>query len=153
MLNKYYSWHVNNLGEFRDSDHPPTSEIQNPHRTFDFETLLTADSLLRPETSPKHSRLTHILYIMCIIVVVKLLSCVQLLCDPTRLLCPWDFPGKSTGMGCHSLPQGMFPTQGWDLQLLFGRWILYTELPGVTTCHMANLISKGSLELFCQLQP
>ena len=20
---------------------------------------------------------------------------------PTRLLCPWDFPGKSTGVGCH----------------------------------------------------
>ena len=22
---------------------------------------------------------------------------------PTRLLCPWDFPGKSTGVGCHCL--------------------------------------------------
>ena len=22
---------------------------------------------------------------------------------PTRLLCPWDFPGKNTGMGCHFL--------------------------------------------------
>ena len=21
--------------------------------------------------------------------------------EPTRLLCPWDFPGKSTGVGCH----------------------------------------------------
>ena len=31
---------------------------------------------------------------------------------PTRLLCPWDFPGKSTGVGCHFLPQGIFPTQG-----------------------------------------
>ena len=20
---------------------------------------------------------------------------------PTRLLCPWDFPGKDTGVGCH----------------------------------------------------
>ena len=25
--------------------------------------------------------------------------------QPTRLLCPWDFPGKSTGMGCHRLLQ------------------------------------------------
>ena len=25
--------------------------------------------------------------------------------QPTRLLCPWDFPGKSTGVGCHCLPQ------------------------------------------------
>ena len=22
--------------------------------------------------------------------------------QPTRLLCPWDFPGKNTGVGCHS---------------------------------------------------
>ena len=23
--------------------------------------------------------------------------------QPTRLCCPWDFPGKSTGVGCHCL--------------------------------------------------
>ena len=33
---------------------------------------------------------------------------------PTRLLLPWDFPGKSTGVGCHLLLQGIFPTQGSD---------------------------------------
>ena len=27
-------------------------------------------------------------------------------------LCPWDFPGKSTGVGCHFLLQRIFPTQG-----------------------------------------
>ena len=26
--------------------------------------------------------------------------------------CPWNFPGKSTGMGCHFLLQGIFLTQG-----------------------------------------
>ena len=31
---------------------------------------------------------------------------------PIRLLHPWDFPGKSTGEGCHFLLQGIFPTQG-----------------------------------------
>ena len=31
---------------------------------------------------------------------------------PTRLLCPWDPPGKSAGVGCHSLLQGIFPTEG-----------------------------------------
>ena len=30
----------------------------------------------------------------------------------TRLLCPWDSPGKNTGVGCHSLLQEIFPTQG-----------------------------------------
>ena len=29
-----------------------------------------------------------------------------------RLLCPWDCPGKNTGVGCHALLQGIFPTQG-----------------------------------------
>ena len=32
--------------------------------------------------------------------------------NPPRLLCPWDFPGKNTGVGCHFLLQGTFPTQG-----------------------------------------
>ena len=26
---------------------------------------------------------------------------------PTRLLCPWDSPGKNTGVGCHFLLQSM----------------------------------------------
>ena len=32
--------------------------------------------------------------------------------QPTRLLYPWDFPGKSTGVGCHFLLHRIFPTQG-----------------------------------------
>ena len=32
--------------------------------------------------------------------------------QPATLLCPWDFPGKNTGMGCHFLLQWFFPTQG-----------------------------------------
>ena len=35
-----------------------------------------------------------------------------ILCYPTRLPCPWNSPGKSTGVGCHSLLQGSFLTQG-----------------------------------------
>ena len=37
---------------------------------------------------------------------------------PTRLLCPWDSPGKNTGEGCYALLQGIFPTQGLNLHLL-----------------------------------
>ena len=36
---------------------------------------------------------------------------------PTMLLYPWDFPGKSTGVGCHFLLQSIFPTQGSNLGL------------------------------------
>ena len=35
-----------------------------------------------------------------------------------RLLCPWDSPGKNTGVGCHFLLQGIFLTQGLNLWLL-----------------------------------
>ena len=38
--------------------------------------------------------------------------------QPARLLCPWDFPGKNTGVGCHFLLQGIFPTQGLNMSLL-----------------------------------
>ena len=54
--------------------------------------------------------------------VLSRLSRVQLCVTPwtiaTRLLCPWDFPGKNTGGGCHFLLQGIFPTQGWNPRLL-----------------------------------
>ena len=31
---------------------------------------------------------------------------------PVRLLCPWDFPGKNTGVSCHFLLQGNLPDPG-----------------------------------------
>ena len=34
------------------------------------------------------------------------------------LLSPWDSPGKNTGLSCHALLQGIFPTQGSNLNLL-----------------------------------
>ena len=48
--------------------------------------------------------------------------------QPARLLCPWDSPGKNTGVGCHALLQGIFQTQGSNLSflpLLHCRRILY----------------------------
>ena len=52
------------------------------------------------------------------------------LCDPhglwpTSLLCPWGFPGKNTGAGCHFLLQGIFPTQGSNPGLPHYRQTLY----------------------------
>ena len=45
--------------------------------------------------------------------------------QPARFLCPWIFPGKNTGMGCHCLLQGIFLTQGSNPGLLHCRQILY----------------------------
>ena len=44
---------------------------------------------------------------------------------PARLLCPWDSPGKNTGVDCHFLLQGIFPIQGLNPGLLHCRQILY----------------------------
>ena len=48
-----------------------------------------------------------------------------------RLLCPWDSPGKNTGVG---LP-GDLPNPGIELKSrvsCFGRWVLYHE------CHLGS---------------
>ena len=37
--------------------------------------------------------------------------------QPSRLLCPLDSLGKNTGVSCHFLLQGIFPTQGSDAHL------------------------------------
>ena len=45
-------------------------------------------------------------------------------CNP-RLLCPWDFPGKNTGAGCHFLLQRIFATRWSNLGFLHCWQILY----------------------------
>ena len=57
----------------------------------------------------------------------------------TSVLCSWDSPGKNTGVGSHSLLQGIFPTQGLNLGLLYCTQILY---------HLNHQGSPGTA-LFC----
>ena len=40
-------------------------------------------------------------------------------------LCPWDSPGKNTGVGYHAFLQGIFPIQGLNPDLPHCRWIHY----------------------------
>ena len=40
--------------------------------------------------------------------------------QPTRLLCPWDSPGKSTGVGCHALLQ--YKIQCQKYKLIRSKW-------------------------------
>ena len=59
----------------------------------------------------------------------QLLNCVGLIATPwtvdRQTLLSLDFPGKNTGVCCHVFLPGIFPTQGLNLHLLIGRWILY----------------------------
>ena len=45
--------------------------------------------------------------------------------QPARLLCWWNSLGKNTGVDCHSLLQGIFPTQTLNLGLTHCRQTLY----------------------------
>ena len=73
-----------------------------------------------------------------------------------QLFAPWtvthhaplsrDSPGKNTGVGCHALLQGIFPTQGSNPHLLHCRCILYCMShqgsPRILEC-VAYPFSKG----------
>ena len=62
---------------------------------------------------------------------LSLLTYVRLLYHPmdNTFLCPWNFPGNNTGVGCHFLLQGIFLVQGSNLHFL--------------QVHMANFIASG----------
>ena len=70
---------------------------------------------------------------------------------PDRLFCPWDSPGKNTGLGCPALLQEIFSTQGLNLHLLcllHCRQILYPlNHLGNPQRHIKKIQKKG--ELIC----
>ena len=83
-------------------------------------------------------------------VIVELLNCVQLSCDPKDYSLPssypWDFPGKNTGVGCHFLLQVIEPVSPESPALAGG--FFTTEPPG-KPCQMQLLQTKsGHTHLF-----
>ena len=67
-------------------------------------------------------------------------------------LCPWDFPGKNTGVGCHSFLQGIFPIQRLNPHLLYllhcqvdyyPIWIAWEELQSQTRQRKRVLKLRG----------
>ena len=60
------------------------------------------------------NRISNVCICIYVVVVVLVGSRVQLFLrlhglQPAKLLCPWDFPGKNTGVGFHFLLQGFSP--------------------------------------------
>ena len=60
--------------------------------------------------------------------------------------CPWDFPGKSTGVGCHFLLQEVFPTNGLNLGLPHCKQTLYCL--SHQGSYMLSQVSESSLFLW-----
>ena len=65
---------------------------------------------------------------LCSVAQSRLTLCDPMDCSPLGP-CPWYFPSKSTGVGCHFLLQGIFPTLGLNLRLL--RWMVSPALDTV----------------------
>ena len=53
--------------------------------------------------------------------------------QPTRILCPWNFPGKNTRVGCHFLLQGIFLTQGSNPH------VLHQQVDSLPLSHLGSL--------------
>ena len=56
--------------------------------------------------------------------------------QPARLICPWNVPGKNTGVGCSFLLQGIFPTQGSNPHLLH---LLHWQAGSLPLSHLEAL--------------
>ena len=79
---------------------------------------------------------------VCVCVCLVIQSCLTL-CDPMDCSLPGssvhgDFLGKVTGVDCHALFHGIFPTQGSTPGLPYCRWILYR------LSHQGSPIQEGS---------
>ena len=70
--------------------------------------------------------------------------------QPARLLYPWDFPGKNTGVGCHALLQWIFPTQGSNrvsFVSCISRQVLYLQrhLCVISSVQLSRSVMSDSL--------
>ena len=79
--------------------------------------------MLLPTEAPEMHAGNLALYIACCCCPVSKLYLTLLRphgLQPAKLFCPWDFPGKNTGLGCHChfLLQGIFLTQRSNSRLL-----------------------------------
>ena len=61
----------------------------------------------------------------CLVAQLCLILCNPMDCSPPGSSIHGDSPGKNTGVGCHALLQGIFPTQVSNPGFPHCRWILY----------------------------
>ena len=120
IKSRYYIWFMTLM---------PLSERQGPK---DILAFFLFSSFLPPLTCFSHVRLFGTLWTI----------------QPTRLLCPWDFPGKNTGVGCHFLLEGIFLTPGLNSRLPVSPALeadsLPAEPPGKLLKFLANTIQLSN---------
>ena len=70
-------------------------------------------------------KLFRLITFMCLVAQSRLILCDPMDCSLPGSSVHGDSLGKNTGVGCHVLLQGIFPTQGSNPGLPHCRWILY----------------------------
>ena len=67
-----------------------------------------------------------------------MLSQVWLFATPWTVACqaPWNIPDKNTGVGCHAVLQGIFPTQGLNPRVLC---LLRWQEGSIPVSHLGSL--------------
>ena len=63
--------------------------------------------------------------------------------EPAKFLCPWDFPGRNTGVGCHFILQGIF----LESNLIF-LWLLHSQAASFQLSHLQFI----SVQLLSRVQ-
>ena len=81
--------------------------------------------------------------VLCLIVQWCLTLCGSMDCSPPGSSVHRDSLGKNTGVGCHALLQGIFPTQGSNPGLMHFRQILYQLSYQGNLCKRLNIQFKG----------
>ena len=114
---------------FSKGNNLPGVRLQGQGDQYKFQILHSPGKITEPVKSPcssvSPSRVQILTRSLLFLSCLYSLGCVCMLryvwpygLEPTRLLCPRDFPGKNTGVGCYIFLQGIFLTQGSNLCLL-----------------------------------
>ena len=80
-----------------------------------------------------------------------LTPCNPMDCSPPGSYIHGDSPGKNNGVGSHFLLQGIFPTQGSNLDLLHSRGILYCLSHQRTPLELLCLLNELTPLLLCNM--
>ena len=101
---------------------PPRGRHQDRIR---YARILLGEMLVKDKGDAASDLYEYLTIVLCLVAQSCLILCYPMNCSLLRSSVHGDSLGKITGVGCHALLQGIFPTQGLNPGLLDCRWILY----------------------------
>ena len=108
--------------------------------------ILLADIFL-PVQRVSFDFVCGLLCLLCLVAQLNLTLGDPVDCSPPGSSVHGDYPGKNTGVGCHALLQGIFPTQGSNPGVPHCRWTLYQlshkGSPSIVNGNILNKIKES----------